>query len=101
MLERSFDSGKTLEQFMDLAQLVKARAANPLMKQFRLTFQISDNGHSNEELLESFDYITLRNWMKMEQMFIKRTIGAKDVKAAAKKLRQIELDQTRFGRQKT
>jgi hypothetical protein len=99
MLERTFESGKSLEDFLTLARIVKAQAMNPMMSRFRLTFTVAPNGdHTNEEILESFHYDTLRSWLKMEKMFKNRTIQVSEVKTAAKNLRKAALNGERYGK---
>lgn len=101
MLERSFEHGKTLEEFLELAAMVKAQAAHPLMQGFRLVFSVNGNSDSsNESLLESFHLRTLRTFLKIQELFDERSIGRSEIRKAIKKLRKIELASTKFGWQK-
>lgn len=101
MLERSFDHGQSLEDFLELAAFVKAQAAHPMMRGFRLTFSVNgDSNSSNESVLEAFPLQTLKTWLKMEELFTERKINRPEVKQAYKKLRKLDLKSTRYGRTK-
>lgn len=101
MLERSFEHGQSLEEFLELAAFVKAQAAHPMMQRFRLTFSVNgDSNSSNEAVLEAFPRQTLKTWLKMEELFKERKITQAEVKQAHKKLRKIELRETHYGRAK-
>lgn len=98
MLERTFDNGGDLETFLELASMVKAQAAHPMMQGFRLVFSVNgESDSSNEAVLESFNYGTLRTFLKMEELFGKREIKKNNIRGAIKKLRKIELNSTKFG----
>lgn len=101
MLERSFEHGQKLEDFLELAQLMRDQAANPLMQGFRLIFQVNGNSNSsNESLLRSFPLITLKTWLKIQSLFLERSIKEPDVKLAIKDIRKTDLKATVFGRVK-
>lgn len=101
MLERSFDHGQSLEDFLELASMVKANSAHPMMQRFRLVFSVNgDSNSSNESLLEAFPMQTLKTWLKMEELFGERKITRFEVKQAHKKLRKLDLKETKYGRVK-
>lgn len=102
MLTQSFNHGLSLEDFLELAAALRAQAAHPLMQRFHLVFSVNgDSNSSNESVLESFPYQTLRIWLKMKDLFEERNIQSKEIKSAIRKTRRIELKNTKFGRGKT
>ena len=101
MLERTLASGKSLEDFRELASIVKAQAAHPLMQGFRLVFSVNgDSNSSNEAVLEAFHYTTLRTWLRMKELFEEREINKSDIRSVVRKLRKVEIESTSFGRSK-
>lgn len=98
MLELFFAQGRRLEEFLELVAVAKAQSTHPMMSKYRLVFETSVNGDSsNEEILNSFSYETLRSWLKIEKLFSSRTIRLPEVRSAAKRLRKAALSDTRFG----
>lgn len=101
MLERTLAGGRSLEDFLEFTSIVKAQAAYPLMQGFRLVFSVNgDSNSSNEAVLESISYATLKTFLKLQGLFEEREIKAKDIKTAVKKLRKIDFAQTRWGKGK-
>lgn len=101
ILKRVIESGKTVDQFRELAAAIAAQAANPEVRKYRLTFKVDDSKiESNEDVLTAIGLTNLRVFVKLKEVFERRGIDKKDVKASIKRLRKIELDGTEFGRQK-
>jgi hypothetical protein len=101
MLERSFEHGLALGDFLELTATLKAQAAHPMMQRFRLVFSVNgDSNSSNEAVLEAFNRFTLRTWLKMKKLFDERKISTADIKLMERKLRRADWATTKEGRVK-
>jgi hypothetical protein len=99
MLERSFEHGLELGDFLELAATLKAQAAHPMMQKFRLVFSVNgDSNSSNESVLEAFSHYTLRTWLKMKELFEERKIERQDIRSAIRRIRSADLKNTKYGR---